>query len=126
MREEVLDLLAEICEDDVVKEDLETELFESGLLDSLGFAEFLVDLEDHCGIVISPSEVERADIDTPEKILKLVEARSEEMCIRDRSKQRCPVRLFGFRKQSFLFHLFQRICLPFFTHLQLLGAAKQH
>ena len=32
MREEVLDLLAEICEDDVVKEDLETELFESGLL----------------------------------------------------------------------------------------------
>ena len=74
MREEVLDLLAEICEDDVVKEDLETELFESGLLDSLGFAEFLVD---HCGIVISPSEVERADIDTPEKILKLVEARSE-------------------------------------------------
>ena len=49
MREEVLDLLAEICEDDVVKEDLETELFESGLLDSLGFAEFLVDLEDHCG-----------------------------------------------------------------------------
>ena len=77
MREDVLDLLAEICEDDVVKEDLETELFESGLLDSLGFAEFLVDLEDHCGIVISPSEVERADIDTPEKILKLVEARSE-------------------------------------------------
>lgn len=78
MREEVLDLLAEICEDDVVKEDLETgNCLSSGLLDSLGFAEFLVDLEDHCGIVISPSEVERADIDTPEKILKLVEARSE-------------------------------------------------
>lgn len=40
MREEVLDLLAEICEDDVVKEDLETELFESGLLDSLGLQSF--------------------------------------------------------------------------------------
>lgn len=75
MREEILDLLAEICEDDVVKEDLQTELFESGLLDSLGFAEFLVELEDQCGIVISPSEVERADIDTPEKILELAEAR---------------------------------------------------
>ncbi len=75
MREEVLDLLAEICEDDVVKEDPETELFESGLLDSLGFAEFLVELEDQCGIVISPSEVERPDINTPEKILALVEAR---------------------------------------------------
>ena len=42
MENEVLDLLAEICEDDVVKEDLQTELFESGLMDSLGFAEFLV------------------------------------------------------------------------------------
>lgn len=44
-------------------------------MDSLGFAEFLVELEDQCGVVISPSEVERADIDTPEKILALVEAR---------------------------------------------------
>ena len=56
MREEVLDLLAEICEDDVVKEDLETELFESGLLDSLGFAEFLVDLEDHLRVTGAANE----------------------------------------------------------------------
>ncbi|MDO4323130.1 MAG: D-alanine--poly(phosphoribitol) ligase subunit DltC [Lachnospiraceae bacterium] len=75
MREEVLDLLAEICEDDAVKQDLELELFESGLMDSLGFAEFLVELEEQFEIVISPSEVERSDIDTPEKILELVEAR---------------------------------------------------
>ncbi len=75
MREEILELLAEICEDEVVKEDLRTELFESGLLDSLGFAEFLVELEDQFEIVISPSEVEREDINTPEKILELVESR---------------------------------------------------
>lgn len=75
MREEILNLLAEICEDDAAKEDMQTELFESGLLDSLGFAEFLVELEDQFGIVIAPSEVAREDINTPEKILKLVEAR---------------------------------------------------
>lgn len=75
MEQEVLELLAEICEDDVVKEDLQTELFESGLMDSLGFAEFLVELEDQCGIVISPSEVDRDDINTPEKIVAFVEAR---------------------------------------------------
>lgn len=75
MEQEVLELLAEICEDDVVKEDLQTELFESGLMDSLGFAEFLVELEDQCGIVISPSEVDRDDINTPEKIVALVETR---------------------------------------------------
>jgi len=75
MREEVLELLAEICEDDGVKEDMELELFESGLMDSLGFAEFLVELEEQFEIVISPSEVERGDINTREKILALVEAR---------------------------------------------------
>ncbi|MFR6274261.1 MAG: hypothetical protein ACLUL2_12310 [Blautia sp.] len=32
MEEKILDLLAEICEDDIVKEDLKTELFQSGLL----------------------------------------------------------------------------------------------
>lgn len=75
MREEILDLLAEICESDEVKEDTEMELFESGLMDSLGFAEFLVELEEQFDIVISPSEVEREDIDTAEKILQLVEDR---------------------------------------------------
>ncbi|MCA5961261.1 phosphopantetheine-binding protein [Blautia sp. RD014234] len=54
MEEKILDLLAEICEDDIVKEDLKTELFQSGLLDSLGFAEFLAGLEEECGIVIAP------------------------------------------------------------------------
>jgi len=75
MQEKILDLLAEICETDDVKEDPAQELFESGMMDSLGFAEFLVELEDRFGVVIAPSEVERSDIDTPEKILKLVMGR---------------------------------------------------
>lgn len=72
MQEKILELLAEICETEEVKDDPELELFESGLLDSLGFAEFLVELEEQFDIVISPSEVERDQIDTPEKILDLV------------------------------------------------------
>ena len=75
MEQKVLELLAEVCEDDCVLDDPDTELFESGLLDSLGFAEFLVHLEDELEIVISPSEVEREDIDTPAKILALLEER---------------------------------------------------
>ena len=41
------------------------------MLDALGFAEFLVELEEQFGIVIAPSEVERTDIDTPARILAL-------------------------------------------------------
>ena len=76
MQETVLDILEEICEDSVVREDLDIDLFESDLMDSLGFAEMLVSIEDQLGIVIAPSEVERADINTPNKILALVASRS--------------------------------------------------
>lgn len=75
MREELLEVLAEICEDDIVKEDTEINLVENELLDSLAFAELLVAIEDNFGIIISPSEIERENFNTPEKIIKLVESR---------------------------------------------------
>ena len=53
-------------------------LFEEDLLDSLSFVELLVELEDNLGVVISPSEVTREVMDTPEKIIALVEAKAQE------------------------------------------------
>lgn len=76
MKDTVLDILEEICEDSVVREDLDMDLFEADLMDSLGVAEMLVSIEDQLGIVIAPSEVEREDINTPNKILALVASRS--------------------------------------------------
>ena len=72
MEQKVLELLAEICESEDVMENPELDLFEEGYLDSMGFAEFLVELEEKLEVVIAPSEVERADINTPEKIVSLV------------------------------------------------------
>ncbi len=76
MEEKVLNLLEEICEDDAVRDDMEINLFEEDLLDSLAFTELLVAIEEQFGIVISPSEVERKDVETPAKIIKLIQARS--------------------------------------------------
>ena len=76
MEEKVLDLLEEICEDDVVREDLDINLFEEDLMDSLAFTELQVGIEENFGIVISPSEVERNDVETPNKIIALIKARS--------------------------------------------------
>ena len=59
MKEKVLDLLEEVCDDDVVREDLDMDLFEEELMDSLAFAELLAMIEDELGVVISPSEVVR-------------------------------------------------------------------
>ena len=72
LQEKVLDILAEICEDDCVRQDLSLPLFENDLLDSLAVVELLVELESAFGIVLSPSEVPRDDIGTPQKIIDLV------------------------------------------------------
>ena len=49
MKEKVLDLLEEVCDDDVVREDLDMDLFEEELMDSLAFAELLAMIEDELG-----------------------------------------------------------------------------
>lgn len=75
MKEKLLDLLAEICEDDSVKDDMNIDLLKTDLLDSLGFAEMLAHIEEEFGVVLSPSEFQRKDLNTPAKILEVIEAR---------------------------------------------------
>ena len=71
MEEKILEILAEACEDDSVKEDMDMELFEADLLDSLGFAELLAELEEELGVVIDlPRWQERIWI-RREKLLSL-------------------------------------------------------
>lgn len=72
MKEKILELLEEICEDDVVREDLDMDLFEEELLDSLAFAELLAMIEDELGVVIAPSEIVRSEVNTANKIIALV------------------------------------------------------
>ena len=69
MEDRIIDLLVEICEDELVRENLDIDLFESGMMDSLAFAELIFGLEDKYGIVISPSEIKRENMNTPRKIL---------------------------------------------------------
>ncbi|MCQ4950340.1 D-alanine--poly(phosphoribitol) ligase subunit DltC [Bittarella massiliensis (ex Durand et al. 2017)] len=75
MEEKVLAMLEELCDDAIVREDLDTELYETGLIDSLAFTELLVQIEDDFGVVISPSELERSEFDTPRKIIAQIQSR---------------------------------------------------
>ncbi len=77
MKEKVLDILVELCEDDVVKNNLDVDLFETGLLDSLAFVELLYSFEEQFGIIISPSEISREEISTPNKIISILEEKSK-------------------------------------------------
>ena len=78
MEEKLLDLLEEICEDDIVREEKDLDLFEEDILDSLGFAELLAMIEEELGVVIAPSEVVRDQVNTANKIIALVKAKKEQ------------------------------------------------
>lgn len=76
MKETLFGILERICEDDIVRNNPDIDLFETDLMDSLGFAELLADIEDELGILIAPSEVDRSTFNTPNRILAYLETRS--------------------------------------------------
>ena len=74
-KEQVLEMLEEICEDEVVREDLDINMKEEGLMDSLAFVEMLVKIEEIFGLSIAPTEVTYEEIDTPNKVISYIENR---------------------------------------------------
>lgn len=68
----VLNLLEEICGDDVIRSDMDINLIEEDLIDSLDYTELLVGIEDALGVVMAPSELKREEMDTPNKIIEQV------------------------------------------------------
>ncbi|MDY2960511.1 MAG: D-alanine--poly(phosphoribitol) ligase subunit DltC [Hornefia sp.] len=75
MEEKILDILEEICGDEVVKEDRDINLLDEDLMDSLDYTELLIAIEDNFDVVIAPSEVTREEMDTPNKIINVVKSR---------------------------------------------------
>ena len=75
IKEQVLEMLEEICEDEVVREDLDINMKEEGLMDSLAFVDMLVKIEEIFGLSIAPTEVTYEEIDTPNKVIAYIENR---------------------------------------------------
>ena len=73
MKSKVLSILKKITGSKIVEENLEIDLFENFLMDSMDFIEMLVEFEKRFNIYISPSEFERDELNTPSKIIKIVE-----------------------------------------------------
>ncbi|WP_312470259.1 D-alanine--poly(phosphoribitol) ligase subunit 2 [Neobacillus sp.] len=67
-KKEVISLLAEICQDDIVKENPDIDLFDAGLLDSFGTVELLVQVEERFGILVPITEFDRDIWNTPNNI----------------------------------------------------------
>ena len=59
MEEKLLDILEEICGDEIVKENRDINLNDEDLMDSLDYTELLIAIEENFDVVIAPSEVTR-------------------------------------------------------------------
>ena len=70
MKDQVLDMLVDATGADEIRDNLDMNLFDEGLMDSLAMVQFLVDVEDKLGISVPVSEVHREDWDTPNKIIE--------------------------------------------------------
>ncbi|EFI83871.1 D-alanine--poly(phosphoribitol) ligase subunit 2 [Listeria grayi] len=68
--EKVLDLLAEVTETEEVKDDLNLNLFDEGLLDSMGTVQLLMEVESTLDITVPVSEFDRETWATPAMIIE--------------------------------------------------------
>ena len=73
MKDTVLDILEDLTGSDEVKKDLDVNLFETGLLDSMATVQLLLELQTQLGVDVPVSEFERREWDTPNKIIAKVE-----------------------------------------------------
>lgn len=74
MKDTVLGILEDSTGSDEVSKDLDVNLFETGLLDSMATVQLLLELQAQCGIDVPVSEFERSEWDTPNKIIAKVES----------------------------------------------------
>ena len=75
MQDKILDILENICGDEIVKENLDINLLEEDLIDSLDYVTLLLDIQDEFGVEFSPSEFTREEMDTPNKIVEALSSR---------------------------------------------------
>lgn len=75
MKEQVLEIFIEVTGNDEIAEDLDLNLFDAGLLDSLAIIEVLLQLEEKLGIKLQPTDLEREDMSTVNKLTAFLENR---------------------------------------------------
>lgn len=73
LKEMALDILEEACETDEVREDLDLDLFEAGLIDSLASVMVLLAIEERTGVKLQPTDITREDITTVNNFIKFLE-----------------------------------------------------
>ena len=73
--EKIVDLIVDISGEDEVAEERDIDLFEEEILDSMAAIELLVAIKDEFGVSIAPTELDRSEMNTVNKVIARVTER---------------------------------------------------
>ena len=77
MEDRVINIIAEICENEAIKDNLEIDLIENEILDSLAFITLISRLEEEFDIEIQPTQVKPDTWRSINSIIELVKSYNE-------------------------------------------------
>jgi D-alanine--poly(phosphoribitol) ligase subunit 2 len=72
---QVIDLIIDITGEEEIGSYRDDDLFEEEVLDSLGAIELLVSIREEFGVSIAPTELERSEMNTVNKIIARIQER---------------------------------------------------
>lgn len=75
LEQRITDLVVDITGEDEVADEPDMDLFEEEVLDSMAAIELLVAIKDEFGVSIAPTELEREEMNTINKIIARVSER---------------------------------------------------
>ena len=70
-----LDIMEEICETDEIREDLDLDLMDAGLIDSLSTINIILLIEDKLSLKLQPTDFAKEDISTVNNFISFLEGK---------------------------------------------------
>lgn len=74
MENKIIDIIVEVCEDERLRNNLNIDLLENDILDSLAFITLISRLEEEFNIEIQPTQVSSESWRTADSIVKMVKS----------------------------------------------------
>lgn len=75
LQEKIIGIFEEVLGTDEIAEDLDLDMFENELLDSLAIIEVLLGIEEKLGLSLQPTDLERKDMATVNNLVAFLEPR---------------------------------------------------
>lgn len=75
LKDIALDIMEEICETDEIREDLDLDLMDAGLIDSLSTINIILLIEEKFGLKLQPTDFTKEDISTVNNFISFLEGK---------------------------------------------------